>query len=663
MPMSPSADIQMMRAIVALETDPARAAELAGLVLAEHPGHTEAQLLLATACTKLNDPGKALGILKALSPMLPASAFLALEMGRALLAVGHVAEARAALVQAVQLDAGLADAWRALAALYFADGQTVMGDRAYASYMALIADPVELGDASVALAENRLATAQALFEARLKLVPTDTVALRYLADISSRQGNYPAAERQLRECLKEAPGDARARFELAQLLHTIHQHEAALVELERLLAADPTNTTYIHLKAQTLRVFGSNEAAIEVTRCALIDHPTSEMLWLLMGHTLRAQGDQQAAIDAYRKVLTLRPESGAAYWSLANLKMFRFGEAEIKQMGDLLASAQLRQADTVHIEFALGKAFEDQGKYATSFSHYERGNRTQRSTLVYDPDVMSSDVARDREFFTQDFFDQRQGWGIDRADPIFIVGLPRSGSTLLEQILSSHSQIEGTRELPDLAAAGYEIIVSPTTGAYPESLSALDSSVFAACAARYLERTNIHRPLGKPRFVDKNLFNFGHVGIIHLMFPNAAIIDARRHPLGGGFSCYKQLFAKGMGFSYDQADMGRFYADYVALMDHYDQVLPGRIHRVHYEHLVADPESEVRRLLAYCQLPFEAGCLQFYNTRRVVTTISSEQVRQPIYSESVDRWREYEAWLEPLRRALGPLVERYPHGS
>jgi hypothetical protein len=231
---------------------------------------------------------------------------------------------------------------------------------------------------------------------------------------------------------------------------------------------------------------------------------------------------------------------------------------------------------------------------------------------------------------------------------------------LLEQILASHSQIEGTRELPDLAAAGYEIIVSSTNSPYPESLHGLGETVFAACAERYIERTQVHRPLGKPRFVDKNLFNFGHVGIIHLMFPNAAIIDARRHPIGGSFSCYKQLFARGMGFSYDQADMGRFYADYVALMDHYDDVLPGRIHRVHYERLVADPETEVRRLLDYCRLPFEADCLQFYKTRRVVTTISSEQVRQPIDSDSVDRWRHYEPWLGPLKQALGDLVDRYP---
>jgi Sulfotransferase family len=265
--------------------------------------------------------------------------------------------------------------------------------------------------------------------------------------------------------------------------------------------------------------------------------------------------------------------------------------------------------------------------------------------------------------YTERFFAERPGWGCARVDPIFIVGLPRSGSTLLEQVLASHSQVEGTRELPDLPAIAFELLSRPNPlrrWMYPEPVAALERQEADAFAARYLATTQAHRALGKPRFVDKMLGNFGHIGLIHLLFPKAAIIDARRHPLGCGFSCYKQLFARGLGYSYDLQEIGRYYRDYVALMEHFDAVLPGRVHRVYYEQLVADPQGELRRLLEYCALPFEAQCLQFHENPRIVQTISSEQVRRPIYTDSLDQWRHFEPWLGPLKAALGGLVDRYP---
>ena len=289
--------------------------------------------------------------------------------------------------------------------------------------------------------------------------------------------------------------------------------------------------------------------------------------------------------------------------------------------------------------------------------------RCSARTIGHDPEATTADVQRSKGMYTERFFAERCGWGSARADPIFIVGLPRSGSTLLEQVLASHSQVEGTRELPDIPAIAFELMsrANPQRRwAYPQPVAALERQDIDALAARYLARTQAHRALGKPRFVDKMLGNFGHIGLIQLLFPKAAIIDARRHPLGCGFSCYKQLFARGLAYSYDLRDIGRYYRDYAELMEHFDAVLPGRVHRVYYEQLVADPQRELKRLLEYCALPFEAQCLQFHENRRIVQTISSEQVRRPIYADSVDQWRHFEPWLGPLKEALGDLVDRYP---
>lgn len=330
-------------------------------------------------------------------------------------------------------------------------------------------------------------------------------------------------------------------------------------------------------------------------------------------------------------------------------------------MRQQLASGTLRNSERIAFEFAMGKALEDEAQFAESFEHYARGNSLQYAVVGHDAEGTAADVQRAKALYTPAFFAERAGWGSQSREPIFIVGLPRSGSTLLEQMLASHSQVEGTRELvevPTLALETMPRAESADQTPYPESLSSLSRQEFEALAARYLARTQVHRPLGRPRFVDKMLGNFCHIGFIHLLFPNASIIDTRRHPLGCGFSCYKQLFARGFGYTYNLTDLGRYYRDYAALLDHFDTVLPGRVHRVHYEHVVADPEGELRKLLDYCGLPFEEQCLQFHQNRRVVQTISSEQVRRPIYAESVDQWRHYETWLQPMQ--VMDIAARYP---
>jgi tetratricopeptide (TPR) repeat protein len=660
---SASVDLELMRASLLLESDPAAAARRASGILVGSPGHPEANLLLAAACRKLGDPAAAAAALESLPPGHRDTPFMQLELGQAYAGDGRRVEALAAFRRAVALDEGLAEGWRELAAILFAAGETPAGDAAYARYSKLTPDPPELSDAIVALADNRLEAAEAMLRRRLGQAPHDVVALRMLADASIRREDYTEAERRLTECLELAPGYAAARYDLAHLLYTQDRNFEVLPLVERLLASEPRNIEYISLKAQTLRLTGRNDEAVALMEQAVADHPGEDQAWLLCGHVLREVGQQARAIEMYRRALAIRPQSGRAYQSLANLKTFRFTAADLAMMQEQLEHSAIRRADRTPLEFALGKALEDEGQFAASFEHYARGNALHRAMIGHDPDAMTADVRRFKDGYTARFFAERSGWGSRRPDPIFIVGLPRSGSTLLEQILASHSQVEGTRELPDVPVTAHELIASLNPrgqSAYLESVAAAGKQDIEAFAGRYLSRTQAHRPLGKPRFVDKMLGNFGHIGFIHLMFPQAAIIDARRHPLACGFSCYKQLFARNLGFTYDLSELGRYYRDYAELMEHFDSVLPERVHRVYYEKLVVDPEGEVQRLLDYCGLPFEQQCMQFYENRRVVQTISSEQVRRPIYSEAVDHWRHFEPWLGPLKDALGDLVERYP---
>jgi len=380
------------------------------------------------------------------------------------------------------------------------------------------------------------------------------------------------------------------------------------------------------------------------------------------GHALKTEGQTRQSITAYRRAIELEPTLGEAYWSLANLKTYRFSAADTGAMRRALAREDLAAEDRLHFEFALGKALEDEAAYEESFAHYEAGSAIRRALSPYDAGETTGFLRRSKALYTREFFAARAGSGTAAPDPIFVVGMPRSGSTLLEQILASHPLVEGTMELPDIAAMVREL-VSPRTHEdwprYPQVLEPL-SAELRELGERYLAQTRVQRKTDAPYFIDKMPNNFMHVGFIHLILPNARIIDARRHPLACCLSNFKQHFARGQSFSYSLDDVGRYYRDYVELMAHFDAVLPGRVHRVIYERLVDDPEAVVRQVLDYCGLPFDARCLRFYENERAVRTASSEQVRRPIYREGIDHWKHFEPWLGPLTAALGPVLDQYP---
>ncbi|MHB8816323.1 MAG: tetratricopeptide repeat-containing sulfotransferase family protein [Steroidobacteraceae bacterium] len=523
-------------------------------------------------------------------------------------------------------------------------------------------DP-ELMAAAELLYRNRLPEAERRLKGYLKQSPTDVLAIRMLAELAGRLGRYEDSEKLLRRCLELAPDFAAAQQNYAFVLQKQNKVEEALSVVNRLLRRGPDDPGMRILKAATLVRIGEYAEASELYAGVLRQYPAEAKLWLSYGHTLKTLNRREAGIAAYRRSIELSPSLGEAYWSLANLKTFCFDVADIAVMKRLLAQTTLSDQDRLHLEFALGKALEDHGDYSGSFQHYQAGNQIRRRQIPYDADAHSRWIDRAIKALGPSFLSCRGGCGSRATDPIFVVGLPRSGSTLIEQILASHSAVEGTMELPDLPAMVKALRGRPSRGnpaSYLEVLAELDPSQFAQLGEEYLRRTRLQRKTAKPYFIDKQPNNYLHVGLIQLMFPNARIIDARRHPMATCFSAYKQHFAFGQAFSYDLAALGRYYGDYVRLMRHVDAVLPGRVHRVYYEQMVEDSEREIRRLLEYCGLDFEPACLTFWQTERSVRTASSEQVRQPIFTGSVEHWRHFERWLEPLKVALGDAVERYP---
>ncbi len=514
--------------------------------------------------------------------------------------------------------------------------------------------PPDLIAAADALNDNRLHEAEPLLRALLRRDPFNVAAIRMLAELAGRIGRYKDAETLLRRALELSPGFTPARANLAIVLHRLNRPVEAIAELDIVMAEDGDDIGHANLKAAALGRVGGFEEAIRLYESVLARADGQPKVWMSYGHMLKTVGRQEDGIAAYRRAITLAPTLGEVWWSLANLKTVRFDDADIAAMEAALASDALADEDRFHLDFALGKALEDRGEAADAFAHYAAGNALRRTRVTYDADETSAFVDRSIATFDAAFFATRTGTGCDARDPIFILGMPRAGSTLVEQILASHSAVEGTSELPDMPG------IARAISGYPEGLAEVSAEQLNAMGESYLRSTRVQRRTERPRFIDKLPNNWAHVPLIHTILPHAVIIDARRDPLGCCFSNFKQHFARGQAFSYDLEDMGRYYRDYVRLMAHVDTVLPGRVHRVIYERMVHDTEAEVRALLAACGLPFEAACLDFHKTERAVRTASSEQVRQPIFQGGMEAHRPFVPWLDPLRAVLGDVVDAYP---
>ena len=647
-----------------LATDPQLAGEQATEIIRVVGDHPMALLVLGTSHRLRGEVNAALEILQPLAQAQPNWAMAQLELGIALGRARQGDAALDALQRAVSLKPDLPQAWLALGDHFMATGEAENADAAYARHIRFSTRDPALLAAANALHEGRIPEAERMLREQLKRAPTDVAAIRMLAEVAARIGRNEDAENLLSRCLELAPGFHAARQNYALILHRANKPSQALSQLEQLLAVEPANTGYLNLKAVVLCRIGDYEPAIELYQDILVQYPRHPKIWMSYGHALKTAGHVERAIAAYRNSLQLQPDFGEVWWSLANLKTFRFTDDDVATMRTALDTPGLGSEDRQHLEFAIGKALEDAGEYETSFGHYQRGNDLRRASLHYDADDTSARVARIKRSYTRDFFAQRQGGGASAPDPIFIVGLPRAGSTLLEQILSSHSAVEGTMELPEITSITRALRQQGDAGQampYHDVVEAMQPDELRALGERYLEHTRIQRKTNAPFFIDKMPNNFLHIGLIQLMLPQAKIIDARRHPLACCFSGYKQHFARGQSFTYSLDDIGRYYREYVELMAHFDAALPGRIHRVIYERMVDDTEAEVRRLLDYCGLPFEESCLRFFENTRPVRTASSEQVRKPIYREGIDHWRNYEPWLGPLKDALGPVLQLYPH--
>ena len=646
-----------------LRSNPVLALEQAGEILKIAPNHPPATLLLGLAQRASGDTASAA---KTLSDLVDAQhrwARAHYEFGVTLGELDRTAEAVTVLQRAAALKPDLPDVWRVLGDLLAISGDPDGADMAYASHIkASTRDPRLLAPAA-ALFENRIPEAESLLRTHLQRFPTDVAALRMLAEVASRLGRIQDAEQLLARCLELAPSFNAARHHYAIVLNRQNQPAAALRQIEQLLTLEPRNSAYRNLKAVVLARIGEYSESIDLYAELLTSFPRQPKIWMSYGHALGTAGRQQDSVEAYRKCIQLAPTLGEAYWSLANLKTFRFTTQELEAMRSMLTRSDLSVEDRFHFHFALGKALEDAGSYAEAFDHYQQGNEQRRAGIAYFPDQTSAFVRSSRRLFSAAFFAARRGFGSPAPDPIFIVGLPRAGSTLIEQILASHSMIEGTMELPDIANTSRSLSERQSgsdSARYPDVLAGMSAEEFRALGDQYIEHTRIHRHSSRPYFIDKLPNNFLHIGLIQLMLPNARIIDARRHPMACCFSAFKQHFARGQNYSYRLEEIGRYYCDYVELMAHFDSVLPGKVHRVVYETMIEDTEAQVRSLLTYCGLPFEAGCLRFYENERAVRTASAQQVRQPIFREGIDHWRKFAPWLGSLQAVLGKVLSAYP---
>jgi tetratricopeptide (TPR) repeat protein len=631
-------------------------------LLEEAPDHRDVLYLVAVSQRCLKRIPDALATLARCEKLHPGYSRLYQERGHCQVAAGDPSAALEAYFAAVNINVALPASWKALEILFRSFGRSADAAAAAAHVAKLASLPPPVVTATALFADGETQAAELVIREFLRAHPNDIEAMRLLAQIGMKLDVYDDAEFLLESVLVFASDYTLARYDYVQVLLKRHKSVKALEEAKKLLQVDPGNRNYRTIYATACVALGSFDQALATYRELLIDAPNAAGIHLSIAHVLKTLGRQQEAIDAYRAAAGAAPSFGDAYWSLANLKTYRFTAEEIAQMRRQEALESMKPVDRYHLCFALGKALEDCGDYAESYRYYERGNTLKKQELRFTLDPIERNARMQTAICTPQFFKTRQGYGCPRPDPIFIVGLPRAGSTLLEQILASHSKVEGTMELADIPRMVHRLngrsaqsSRQESKPAYPSVLADLSFEECARLGEKYLADTQIHRT-GKPFFIDKMPNNFRHIGLIHLILPHAKIIDARREPMACCFGNFKQLFASGQEFTYGIDDLARYYRMYVELMDHWNSVHPGKILQVRHEDVVEDLEASVRRILDFCGLEFEPACVEYYKTQRSVRTASSEQVRRPIFKEGLEQWRNFEPWLGPLKSALGHLA-------
>lgn len=657
---SPSKTISavIVETALLLEKDSFSAEQRALAILKKAPGQPEALALLVSARRLANDLRGACDLLKEMTKVAPNLAGTQYALGLVLQELGENGESVAALRRVVESEPLHANGWRALGDVLSKVNRTAEAARAYAKYFELSTPGLEHLETVSRAERNQLGTAENSLRQWLKTHPTDVMALKLLGNACLRLSRHEEAGEHLSKALALAPQFAEARWLLVGTFVYRGNWKMALSMTETLLDDDPDNCDYLDTKAYSLLQLCEFDAGAAAYESLLRKHPTAEN-WTSYGRTLKVLGRTDDAIAAYRRSLALNPHYGMAHWSLAELKTLRFGLADVEAMQTALKTSDLSVRDRTQIHFALGRAYEDTKQYEYSFEQYRQANATVRSFVRHNPEQRVSFVQHSKQVFTPEYFRVRPNWGASRRDPIFIVGLPRSGTTLLEQILASHSLVESTNELQSLEGVVRDL-QHRNGESYPKLMQDLSIQQVTDAGNEYIERTSTYRKLNRPFFTDKMPNNFSYLGMILTALPNAKIIDARRHPLGSGFAIFKHYFVDAYSFAFDLTSIGRYYRNYVELMAHFDAVQPGRVHRVFFENLVTAPEQEIRKLLDYCGLPFEQQCLRFNDSKRAVHTPSSEQVRQPISADAAELWRHYERWLDPLKSSLGDVLEAYP---
>jgi predicted Zn-dependent protease len=650
--------ILLKEAMRLMRSDPARAAVLCRAAIEADPALGDAKLLLSEALRRMGDLGAAHALIAPLAAANPVWFGAQRQLGVILAESGQPVAAALALKAAADAAPAHPTIWRDLADQLALAGDRAGAEAAYVRHAEVgLAEP-RLQRAAAALRAEDVEAAEAILVPFLKEHPTDVVAIRLRSEARARADRPDEAEALLRQALALAPGFRFARHALGQLLIGLGRLEEALAEANQLALRHPGHAPTLRLLAGVYMAMSEYARAAEIYEGLLKSQRDHAPTWLSYGHALKTLGRTDEGVNAYRKCVALAPGKGESYWSLANLKTARFGDDDIAAIRNQLARADLGDEDRVQLHYALGKALEDAGDVDAAFESYAEGAALQRTLVNYDGERIAASIDEACARFTAETFAARAGAGCPRRDPIFIVGLPRAGSTLVEQILASHSVVEGTAELPDIGMIRQSLLdpAEATQRSYFDPLLQQSPDELAAMGERYLQSTRVYRKLGTPIFIDKNPSNFHHVALIHLILPNARIVDARRHPMACGWSCFKQYFALGQNFTYDLREIGSYYRGYVKLMAHWDAVLPGRVHRVIHEDLARDPEPHIRALLDYCGLPFEDQCLRPHETQRAVRTPSSEQVRRPISAKGLEDWRAFEPYLGPLKDALGDAL-------